>query len=129
MAEVLEKVKSALGIVGTFQDATLNEYISEVKEFMIDAGVSKEVVDSAASAGVISRGVSDLWNYGSGNSSLSPYFMQRVVQLTYKKPDDGSGESDGGGDCTINNVIPITRQEIDVILKEECKTNAVKITL
>lgn len=90
MAEVLEKIKSALGIVGTFQDATLSEYISEVKEFMIDAGVSEEIVNSDTSAGVITRGVSDLWNYGSGNSTLSPYFIQRVIQLTYKR---GGGEN------------------------------------
>lgn len=84
MAEVLERVKNALGITGTFQDDTLKEYIDEVKAFMLDAGVIEEVINSETSAGVIARGVSDLWNYGSGNSSLSPYFIQRVIQLSYK---------------------------------------------
>ncbi len=85
MAEVLEKVKSALGIVGPYQDAALSEYIGEVKEFMLDAGVSREVVDSDASAGIITRGVSDLWNYGTGKADLSPYFLRRLTQLIYKE--------------------------------------------
>lgn len=89
MTEVLEKVKNALGITGVFHDDTLIEYIEEVKAFMIDSGVSEEVVSSEISSGVIARGVSDLWNYGSGNSNLSPYFIQRVVQLSFKRISEG----------------------------------------
>lgn len=83
--ELLEKVKTALGITGDYQNGTLSIYIDEVKEYMISAGVSKNVVDSSLSIGVITRGVSDLWNYGSGNTGFSPYFMQRVIQLVYEK--------------------------------------------
>lgn len=82
--DLLEKVKSALGITGTFQDPTLNLYISEVKEYLLDAGVSQAVINSSTSIGVITRGVADLWNYGAGNAELSPYFLQRAIQLTYK---------------------------------------------
>ena len=39
-------------------------------------------------AGVFSRGVSDLWNYGSGGTSFSPYFMQRAIQLSGKTVAD-----------------------------------------
>mgnify|MGYP004447352699 CR=1 FL=1 len=85
MADVLSKVKNSLGITGDYQDATLSEYISEVKEYMLDAGVSEDVVESDVSAGVIARGVSDLWNYSSGK--LSDYFYQRVSQLSYKVGD------------------------------------------
>jgi hypothetical protein len=42
------------------------------------------VVNSDVSAGVISRGVTDLWNYGSSGGKLSEYFYQRVGQLVYK---------------------------------------------
>lgn len=87
MADLLEKVKSALGITGEYQDATLSVYIDEVKEYMKDAGVPEAVVNSEVSAGVISRGVSDLWNYGTGK--LSDYFYQRVYQLRYKTVDGG----------------------------------------
>lgn len=88
MDDLLQKVKSSLGITGNYQDNTLNEYINEVKEYLSDAGVSKEIIDSKSSIGVITRGVSDLWNYGSGNASLSPYFIQRTIQLSYKKIEE-----------------------------------------
>lgn len=92
MADILEKVKKSLGITGTYQDDTLKEYIDEVKEYMIDAGVSKEVANSNISAGVIARGVSDLWNYGGGK--LSEYFKQRVTQLCYKTLEESDTESE-----------------------------------
>lgn len=79
-AEMLTKVKSALGIEGTYQDSTISEYIDEVVTFLIDAGVKQ----SNITAGVVARGVSDLWSYGSGNGKLSEYFMQRAAQLSYK---------------------------------------------
>jgi hypothetical protein len=85
MAEtsILTLVKSALGITGEYQDAALNIYIDEVKAYMLDAGVPKETVNSPVSAGVIARGVTDLWNYGSAGGKLSDYFYQRVAQLSY----------------------------------------------
>ena len=83
MADVLESVKSALGITGEYQDATLKIYIDEVKAYMKDAGVPTEVINSDTSAGVIARGVTDLWNYNGGAGKLSDYFYQRVSQLSY----------------------------------------------
>lgn len=80
MDPMLNDVKLALGITGTYQDGTVNEYIKEVKEFLIDAGVKS----SHITTGIVSRGVSDLWNYGSGKGKLSDYFMQRAAQLSYK---------------------------------------------
>ena len=83
-ATILASVKSALGITGNYQDATLIVYIDEVMAYMRDAGVSETTLSSMASVGVISRGVSDIWNYGSGNGRLSEYFYQRVSQLSYQ---------------------------------------------
>lgn len=84
MAEynTLEAVKNGLGLAGndTFNE-TLDIYITEVKEFMKGAGVSEETVNAQAAAGVITRGVADLWNYGSGSVGLSDYFKMRVTQL------------------------------------------------
>ena len=77
---MLMKVKNALGITGSYQDNTLSEYIAEVTAFLMDAGVSQNDITS----GIVARGVSDLWNYGSGNGKLSEYFMQRAAQLSYK---------------------------------------------
>ena len=85
MADVLASVKSALGITGDYQDATLKVYINEVKAYMVSAGVDEALVNSDISAGIISRGVTDLWNYGSGNGKLSEYFYQRVSQMALEE--------------------------------------------
>ncbi|MBR4152096.1 MAG: hypothetical protein IKT98_03985 [Selenomonadaceae bacterium] len=94
-AELLTNVKAALGITGTFQDATLQVYIADVRGFMTDAGVPAAVVESAASVGCVVRGVADLWNYGSGNGKLSPYFTQRMLQLT-AQTETVTGDGDNG---------------------------------
>lgn len=78
---MLEKVKTGLGITGDYQDDLLQIYIDEVISYLSSAGVSDDVIQSDASTGIIVRGVSDLWNYGSGGTQLSPYFMQRATQL------------------------------------------------
>lgn len=78
---MLLKVKKALGIEGTYQDETLQGYIDEVTDFLIDAGVKSANITS----GIVARGVSDLWNYGAGEGTLSSYFMQRATQLSYKQ--------------------------------------------
>lgn len=75
----LNGVKSALGIQGEYQDATITEYIEEVVAFLTRAGVTDIPV------GLVARGVSDLWNYGGGGGKLSEYFMQRATQLSYKE--------------------------------------------
>ena len=78
--QMLTNVKNALGIQGDYQDNTLTEYINEVIAFLNDAGV----VTNNITSGIVARGVSDLWNYGSGNGKLSEYFIQRATQLSYK---------------------------------------------
>lgn len=80
--DVLKDVKNALGITGDYQDNTLTVYINDVKDYLKKAGVSDDVINSQASAGAIARGVADLWNYGSGDGKLSPYFYERVIQLS-----------------------------------------------
>lgn len=80
MEPTLANVKLALGITGTYQDDTLTAYIDEVKAFLIDAGVKAEHI----TCGVVARGVSDLWNYGSAGGKLSEYFLQRAAQLALK---------------------------------------------
>lgn len=77
---MLEDVKKALGIEGDYQDNTLQEYINEVVDFLKESGVS----ESNITAGIVSRGVTDLWNYGAGDGKLSSYFMIRATQLSYR---------------------------------------------
>lgn len=77
----VESVKKALNLTGDYQDETIQEYIDEVEAFLLDAGV----LSSNITPGIVSRGVSDLWNYGAGEGKLSTYFIQRASQLSYKK--------------------------------------------
>ena len=84
-AEVLTKVKVALGNIPSHLDETITLYIDEVCEYLISAGVT--VIDLGADSideravGCITRGVADLWNYGNGDTKLSDYFYQRADQL------------------------------------------------
>ena len=78
---LLENVKKALGVTGTYQDDTLTQYINEVRAFLVDAGVP----EARQTSGVIARGVADLWNYGAGDGKLSSYFMMRATQLSIKR--------------------------------------------
>ena len=82
--ELLNEVKTSLGITGTYQDKTIENYIFEVLEYLSDSGVSDKVLQSESIVGIVVRGVSDLWSFGSGNGELSSYFMMRATQLAYK---------------------------------------------
>lgn len=76
----LADIKNALGITGSYQDATLQLYVDEVVAFLNDAGVSTANITS----GIVARGVADLWNYGAGEGKLSQYFIMRASQLALK---------------------------------------------
>ena len=82
--EILATCKTMLfgSTAGTFRDGLLLAYIAEVKSFMLNAGVSQNVINSNEAVGVIALGVNDLWNYQAGGVKLSEYFKQRVIQLT-----------------------------------------------
>lgn len=88
----LSNIKDMLGITGGYQDKTLQGYVDEVIAYMVDAGVKKEVAEGQSAVGVVARGVSDLWNYGSGETKLSDYFKERVIQLAFRTEEK---ESDG----------------------------------
>lgn len=91
--DMLATVKTALGITGTYLDGTISAYIAEVNEYLTSAGVPSAIVGTEQTAGVVSRGVADLWNYGGGAGVLSPYFYERVIQLaSVATTDTGSGD-------------------------------------
>jgi hypothetical protein len=77
---MLEDVKRALGITGAYLDDTLQPYIDDVMDYLAGAGVP----ESRITPGLVARGVSDVWNYGSEGGALSPYFLQRAAQLALK---------------------------------------------
>lgn len=88
---LLEEVKVGLGNVPPHLDKTISLYMDDVLEYLVSAGVSSELIDlekddiSPKCVGCIIRGVSDLWNYGNGDTKLSEYFYQRADQLRGKK--------------------------------------------
>ena len=47
----LEQVKDSLGITGNYQDATLQNYIDEVKQFLEAGGASIDFLESNESTG------------------------------------------------------------------------------
>ena len=86
-AERLEKVKTALGISGDYQNDTLTFYIDEVINELVDAGVARIVAESNVAVGCIALGVNDLWNYSSGGVKHSEQFNRRLIQLSKKESD------------------------------------------
>ncbi len=81
---MLEKVKKSLGITGKFQDETIQGWINEIQQLMIDGGISPSIVNDEKSAGVIAKGIDDLYFQ---KTNLSQYFWQRATQLAYKDGD------------------------------------------
>lgn len=80
-ADMLAGVKRRLSESGTFTeiDATLTDYISDVCDYMIGAGVPEAVI--ASHVGVIARGVDDMYTNNSGNTDFSPMFQNMLKQL------------------------------------------------
>ena len=83
--ELLSKVKVGLGNIPSHLDETIQLYIDEVIQYLLSDGVSTDLLKEddidERCVGVIIRGVSDLWNYGNGDTKLSDYFYQRADQL------------------------------------------------
>lgn len=60
--ELLEQVKNGINLKGNdFQDDAIYIWIQEVKNDLLYAGVSADVIGSTLSVGCIARGVDDRW--------------------------------------------------------------------
>lgn len=93
--QLLTEVKARLGITGNYHDDAILGYIDDVKGFLASGGVHATVLKSDKAVGLIARGVLDLWNYGAGDGTLSPYFYQRLTQLAFDPSVAGMKEADG----------------------------------
>lgn len=80
-AQMLTEVKTRLSITGIFHDSLLNGYIKDVKDYLNRAGVSSSTLSDDSCLGVVARGVSDLWNFGSGEGKFSSLFYDMATQL------------------------------------------------
>lgn len=87
-SELLDEIKTRLGITGDYHDSLLLAYASDVKAFMVSGGVDSSIVDSSDAVGCIARGVADLWNYGAGDGKFSQVFYQRVIQLATSEVEE-----------------------------------------
>ena len=83
-AEMLAGVKRRLSESGDFPeiDAVLTDYISDVCDYMLGAGVSETVI--ASHVGVVARGVDDMYTNNSGGADFSPMFRNLVAQLVLR---------------------------------------------
>lgn len=81
MEELLLKIKKTLRITGDYQDETLLELISQVKDDMVGMGVSQEIVDDKVSIGTITKGVWDMDNL----HEYSHDFEKKVIRLREKE--------------------------------------------
>lgn len=89
---MLEEVKKSLGITGNYQDTTIQTWINEIQQLMINGGISSSIVNDIKSAGVIAKGIDDLYFQ---KTELSKYFWQRAIQLSLKEDTNTEeGESD-----------------------------------
>ena len=78
---LLTEVKTRLAVTGDFHDSLLTGYIKDVKDYLKRAGVSTSTLSDDCSIGVVARGVSDLWNFGSGEGKFSSLFYDMATQL------------------------------------------------
>ena len=79
--EILEKVKSGLSVSGVYNDDTLKIKALAVKQYMLNAGITVEQIETDLGIATLTVGVSDLWNISSGEVKFSPAFSMLITQL------------------------------------------------
>lgn len=84
-----EKVLEAAGFT-EYHKQSVQPYYEDGKDFLLDAGVPKEVVESDKSIGCLARYILDTYNLNGAAVDLSPFFFRRLKQLQLK----GVGEDE-----------------------------------
>lgn len=124
-SELLNAIKTRLGITGEYHDGLLLAYAEDVKAYMLSGGVRPSVINGSYSVGCIARGVADLWNYGAGDGRFSEVFYQRVIQLALPivGMEDGSEEFDEITEDEIDEIVggdtPVKEPDYEIITEEE----------
>lgn len=73
-AEILTKVKAGLSIAGSYNDDSLTVKTIAVKQFMLNAGVTTEQLESDLGIATLTVGVNDLWCLSPGEVKFSDAF-------------------------------------------------------
>jgi hypothetical protein len=88
-AELLAKVKSGLGLSGDYTDPTILPKTLAAKQYMLNAGVAIEQLETELGIVTLTVGVNDLWDLTSGEVKFSPAFDILMTQLkVVSMPDD-----------------------------------------
>lgn len=78
--DLLAEVKKGLNMQGNdYQDDTVSVWIEDVKQYILNAGATADVVGSTLAVGVITKGVDDI--YVSHKDTYSDMFYQGVERL------------------------------------------------
>jgi len=86
--ELLAKIKEGLSIVGNYNDAQLMTKMLAVKEYMLNAGITIENIESNLGIVTLTIGVLDIWNLTSGDVRFSDIFNNLITQLQIKSMPD-----------------------------------------
>jgi hypothetical protein len=89
--ELLVKVKGGLSIVSNFNDNTLLTKTVAVKQYMLNAGITEQQIETELGIATITIGVTDLWDLNSGEIKFSPAFDILMGQLMIMSIDDTGG--------------------------------------
>lgn len=78
-AELLAKVKTGMGMGAAFNDPNLQIKTIAVKQFMLNAGITQELIESDLGVATLTIGVTDLWNLSAGEIKFSDAFLSILM--------------------------------------------------
>lgn len=87
--QLLERVKTANGITGNYQDGRVEGYIDDAQHYMRAGGVRASLLFDTRAAGAIVRYVTDALD---GKDPESDFVDRRIAQLELE-PEDEDGDA------------------------------------
>ncbi|MCM1567092.1 MAG: phage gp6-like head-tail connector protein [Dehalobacter sp.] len=79
--ELLGKVKEGLGLSGDHINQTILPKVIAAKQYMLNAGVTAEQIETELGIATLTVGVNDLWNLTPGEVKFSSAFNILLTQL------------------------------------------------
>lgn len=81
---IVTQCKIGLGLSAESNDAIdglLTQKIATVKAVLIKGGVAEEKLEAESAIGIITMGVTDIWEVRAGEAHFSPAFIMLATQL------------------------------------------------
>lgn len=85
--DLTNRVIKMLGLT-EYHAEIIGGFVSDGINYLKSAGVKESVIYSNKSVGVLVQYVTDVWNLTQGQSKLSPFFKERVIQLAMVGDED-----------------------------------------